>query len=114
MVYFSIGGKQSPPVSGQQLNPSSPMSVYSSPGQQPNSFGLSHVELIAAMFESDFVAAFLCSVKYAVNAAVIIAVIVQAINILYVFLIFLPRGCYSDISTESMYVRFTFSGLIDL
>ena len=34
-----IGGKQSPPASGQQLNPCSPISVYISPGQHPYSSG---------------------------------------------------------------------------
>ena len=33
--FTSNGGKQSPPLSGQQLNPWSPISVYVSPGQHP-------------------------------------------------------------------------------
>ena len=37
--FYRIGGKQSPPVSGQQLKPCSPISVYISPGQHPYSSG---------------------------------------------------------------------------
>lgn len=39
IYYISIGGKQSPPASGQQFIPASPISVYVSPGQQPFASG---------------------------------------------------------------------------
>ena len=62
-VVVGIGGKQSPPDSGQQLNPRSPMSVYVSPGQQPFSSGVSHVLSIGSVGASvsSFVVGAICA-----------------------------------------------------
>lgn len=50
-IGYFIGGKQSPPVSGQQLNPCSPISVNTSPVQHPFASGFvpsSHVIVAGA------------------------------------------------------------------